>query len=273
MQYHTLYGPSIPEMGWVPSPSYLLRRDRILRLLDAIAPCDTLEVGCGAGALLHELAERGFTCTALEFSAVALNIARQMNANSNSNVKISDTADYAWNGRFDCVMAFEVLEHIENDRDALMQWRKWLKPGGILLLSVPAHMRQWTASDEWAGHYRRYERKTLEALLGEECGFVIEHFESYGSPLANLIDPVRSRVHAGQLRRRTREGCDDRDTNNSRSGVERSVETRLYPYLCSFPGRALMHAAFLAQGTLGRMGIGKGYLLRARKTEARQGPA
>jgi SAM-dependent methyltransferase len=255
----------------VPSPGYLLRRDRILRLLDAITPSDILEIGCGAGALLHELAELGFTCTALESSMVAQDMARQMNANS--NVKITDTPDNAWNDRFDCVMAFEVLEHIENDRDALMQWRKWLKPGGVLLLSVPAHMRQWTASDERAGHYRRYERKALEALLCEEEGFVIEHLESYGSPLANLMDPIRARVHAGQLRRRKQEGCDDRDTNNSRSGVERSVEARLYPCLCSFPGRVLMHGSFLAQGTLGRMGIGKGYLLRARKAEAWQGPA
>lgn len=269
MRYHDLYGPSIPELGWVPSPSYLLRRDRILRLLDAIGPCDILEIGCGAGALLHELTGKGFKCTALEASMAALNIARH--ANADSNAVITDKPDDSWKGRFDCLMAFEVLEHIEHDKDALRQWRQWLKPGGILLLSVPAHMSQWTASDEWAGHYRRYERTAFEALLTDECGFVIEHFESYGSPLANVIDPIRARVHARQLLRRRQDGCDDMDANSSKSGVERSVETRLYPYLCSLPGRILMRGSFLAQGVLGRMGIGKGYLLCARNAGAMEG--
>ncbi len=161
-------------------------------------------------------------------------------------------------------MAFEVLEHIEDDRAALAQWRQWLKPGGNLLLSVPAHMSQWTASDEWAGHYRRYERQGLESLVAE-CGYAIDHLEAYGSPLANLIDPIRARVHARQLSRRRREGIGGKDVGSSLSGVERPVEMRLYPHLCSIPGRLLMRSSFLAQGVLGKFGIGKGYMLRARK--------
>lgn len=263
---HDLYGPSIPDRGWVPSPGYLLRRDRITRLLGSLEPCDLLEVGCGAGALLQELAGKGFKCTALETSAPARAIAHHMN--ETTGAVITDMADDAWVGRFDCVMAFEVLEHIEHDRDALIRWRDWLKPGGCLLLSVPANMRKWTASDEWAGHFRRYERKDLESLLTEECGFVVEHFESYGSPLGDVIDPIRARVHARQLQRRKHEGRDAKEVHTSMSGVERSIETRIYPYLCSFPGRFLMRASFIAQGVLGRMGIGRGYLLRARKPGA-----
>lgn len=265
MQHHRLYGPGFPEMGWVPSPSYLLRRDRILRLIDRFEPCDVLEVGCGAGALTHELARKGFKCVALETSPAALEIARH--ANRRTGAMIVDHADDSWHERFDGLMAFEVLEHIEDDRAALTRWRQWLKPGGTALLSVPANMSKWTASDEWAGHYRRYERNSLVALV-EECGFVIEHFECYGSPLGNIIDPIRARVHARQLRERGREGQDDMGANTSKSGVERGVEMRLYPYLCSLPGILLMRASYLAQSLLGKIGIGRGYLLLARKTEA-----
>jgi SAM-dependent methyltransferase len=262
MQYDELYGPSVLEMGWVPSPSYLMRRDRILRQIATIEPCDVLEVGCGAGALLHELAKKGFQCTAIEASAAALRIARHANANPVAFVTGAPGRD--WSGRFDCLMAFEVLEHIEDDRAALVQWSEWMKPGATLLLSVPARMSKWTASDDWAGHYRRYERDALEALLRRN-GFTVEHFEAYGAPLGTLIDPVRARVHARQLRARRLAGAGDMEENTAGSGVERSVETRLYPFLCSAPGRAVMRTSFLAQGMLGSMGIGQGYLLRARK--------
>lgn len=261
MHNHPVYGPSIPESGWVPSPSYLLRRNRILKLLETMAPCKVLEVGCGAGGLIHELSRKGFSCTALESSPQALQVARSLNAQS--DVRITDKPDPSWQHNFDCIMAFEVLEHIEQDREALLQWRNWLKPDGTLFLSVPAHMAQWSASDEWAGHYRRYEKPDLASLV-EGCGFIIEHFETYGSPLANLIDPIRARVHARELRKHRQKGAHDKAANSARSGIERSTEVRLYPYLCSLPGRLIMGSAFMAQALLGRMGIGKGYLLRAR---------
>ena len=261
MYNHPAYGPSIPESGWVPSPGYLLRRNRILKLVAAMSPCKILEIGCGAGGLIHELSRMGFRCTALESSPQALQIARRLNAQNDAQIR--DKPDPAWYHDFDCLMAFEVLEHIEQDREALLQWRNWLKPGGTLLLSVPAHMTQWSASDEWAGHYRRYEKPDLTSLV-EECGFTIEHFEAYGSPLANCIDPIRARVHARELRKQRQDGGRDKAANSARSGVERPMEIRLYPYLCSIPGRIIMNSAFTAQAFLGKMGIGKSYLLRAR---------
>lgn len=242
-----------------------------MKLLHSIDPCEILEVGCGAGALIHELAIRNFKCSALEPSREALKIARHLN--SNLNIDITGTPRNTWTNRFDCLMAFEVLEHIENDKAALTQWRQWVKPGGIFLLSVPAHKHHWTASDEWAGHYRRYELEELEALLIDECGFTIEHIEIYGSPLGNIIDPIRSRIHAKKLAQRELDGCNDKNLNGLKSGIERSLESRLYPYICSFSGRLLMRGSFLAQGILGSIGIGKSYLLRARKPGSKVGAA
>lgn len=260
MEYHSLYGPSLPETGWVPAPSYLLRRQRIFKMITDKAPGRLLEIGCGAATLIHELGQQGFSCTALETSPAALAIARTINP----TVDFHETPQPDWTAAFDYLMALEVLEHIEDDRGALRDWHTWLKPGGTILISVPAHMSKWTVSDNWAGHVRRYEKSALCSLLNE-AGFVIEHFESYGFPLANMIAPLRARMHRRQLAERNSAHHDDREQNNAMSGVSRSSESRLYPLLKSLPGTTLMRMAFQTQAIFSRWDFGNGYVLAAVK--------
>jgi 2-polyprenyl-3-methyl-5-hydroxy-6-metoxy-1,4-benzoquinol methylase len=66
---------------------------------------------------------------------------------------------------FDSVVCLNVLEHIEDDLFALQQMSKALKPGGRLALLVPAHQFLYGAFDEAVGHFRRYDKKTLQARL------------------------------------------------------------------------------------------------------------
>jgi SAM-dependent methyltransferase len=263
MEIHPLYGPVVPEKGWVPAPSFLLRRDRILRLLTELAVGKLLEIGCCAGTLLHELDQRGFTCEALETSEPALEIARHVNANK---VVLHQNSQPNWVNRFDYLFAFEVLEHIEDDRSTLLEWRSWIKPGGVILISVPAHMKKWTASDVWAGHVRRYERTGLLNLINSS-GFTIEHFETYGFPLANLISPLRARFHAHNLNARRKDKLNERIYNNDMSGVERNTESKFYPLLKSLPGKMLMHLACLLQSWSSKRDWGTGYLVMAKRNE------
>lgn len=261
MEIHPLYGPVVPEKGWVPAPRYLLRRDRILRLLTGLPPGLLLEIGCGAGTLLYELSQRGFVCEALETSVPALEIARHVNA---KNVVLHQSPQPYWVSRFDYLLAFEVLEHIADDRAALLEWLSWIKPGGCILMSVPAHMKKWTATDDWAGHFRRYERRDLKQLL-LSCGFVLERFESYGFPLGNIIEPIRALVHARSLAKRRENDRDENRQNTAMSSVERSVESRLYPLLASLPGRLIMRFAMYMQELFKNNDLGNGYVLIARK--------
>lgn len=261
MENHKFYGPSVPEKNWVPAPRYILRRNRIMCRMEKMPPGYLLEIGCGAGTLLYEFDKCGYTCEALETSPVALAIARYINSNS---VRFYSTSQAEWKGKYDYVFAFEVLEHIEHHREALAVWRSWLKPEGMILISVPAHMSKWTATDDWAGHYRRYERWELEALV-KKCGFKIKYLENYGFPLANLIDPFRSLMHSRNLKKRVRELNHGQNFANAYSGVDRNTEAMIYPILKSPPGILLMHLACKLQGRFSNKDLGNGYLILAKK--------
>lgn len=261
MEYDPLYGPIVSEKGWFPAPRYLLRRDRVLRLLKGFVPGKLLEIGCGAGTLIHEIHRLGFECEGLESSPNALEIARYIN---DKTIPLHQSPDLGWQDTFDYLFNFEVLEHIEDDSAALNTWLSWLKPGGMMLMSVPAKMNRWTATDTWAGHYRRYERDDLNCLL-KSVGFTVEHFESYGYPLANLIAPIRAKTHARHLADRERDHETDMQSNTALSGVERKTEAKLFPLMDSFPGRVIMRSSFWLQGKFTEYDVGDGYIVIARK--------
>jgi SAM-dependent methyltransferase len=66
---------------------------------------------------------------------------------------------------FDLVVASEVVEHVQDDRAAVATLARLLKPGGILLLTVPAHPWLWSAHDVMNHHFRRYRKHQLHTLL------------------------------------------------------------------------------------------------------------
>ena len=69
----------------------------------------------------------------------------------------------------DVLLAMDVLEHIQNDADALSDWSSFVKPGGYVLVTVPAFQWLWSYHDERLGHVRRHTRSTLEHLAAA-CG-------------------------------------------------------------------------------------------------------
>ena len=68
---------------------------------------------------------------------------------------------------FDLVTALDVIEHIEDDRAVLAEVRRVLRPGGTLLITVPAYQALWGPQDEISHHKRRYRaRQVGERLTG-----------------------------------------------------------------------------------------------------------
>jgi SAM-dependent methyltransferase len=75
-------------------------------------------------------------------------------------------------GAFDLVSAFDVIEHLEPEADALAELARVLAPGGRLLLSVPAYEWAWSDFDETNGHHRRYTRARAVAAV-EKAGLSV----------------------------------------------------------------------------------------------------
>jgi SAM-dependent methyltransferase len=179
-----------PNKTVVHTPSYILRRRIILHLLRRYEPGRFLEIGCGRGDLLPHLVRLGFEGVGLEISPEVLPLAREAIRPYDHKLSIVAHEELLKTQHFGYVFAFEVLEHIRDDAAALVNWRKWLAPEGRLVITVPAHMKSWTASDDVVGHYRRYERDGLCRLL-EGCGYMVDVFWSYGFPLTTLTRGVR----------------------------------------------------------------------------------
>ncbi len=80
---------------------------------------------------------------------------------------------------FDLVTAFDVIEHVEDDRQVFDELTRVLKPGGRLIFSVPLHPGYWTTFDDYVGHARRYEPAALQALL-DGHGLAVEKSAVFG---------------------------------------------------------------------------------------------
>lgn len=236
MEYHPTLGIAVPELGWVPAPRYLFRRDRILRSLAASPKGVALDIGCGAGALLKDLRNCGFDCVAMETSSHAAEIARTVH-NGDPGVEIVNQPQSDWTERFDLGLACEVLEHIEDASAALTEWVRWIKPGGRFIISVPGRPEKWDATDVWAGHFRRYTRESLETLCSS-AGLKTDKIESYGFPIVNWVTPIRARRLAKSLAQN--QSGEEMAKATAESGIDRNYEVGLYPYLRNPLGRSVI---------------------------------
>jgi len=100
--------------------------------------------------------------------------------------------------KFDLIVAFEVLEHIEDDARALGSWSRWLAPGGHVMMSMPSHPGRYGPWDEKVGHFRRYTRESLtEALIG--AGLEVRAIESWGMPLGYMLETARNVIARRRL--------------------------------------------------------------------------
>lgn len=249
------------DRSWVPSLRYLMRRARILPLLGPGHGLRALEVGCGAGTLLIELRDRGYACTGLESSGEALAVARNIVRGSGRDVEIVSRPP-AWNGSFDLVTAFDVLEHIDDDAGALRRWTQWLAPGGRMILSVPAHPSRWGSGDVWAGHFRRYTRQAL-VTLAEASGLRVEHIECYGFPVANATELLGERYYRRALA--ARRTTPPEATGNELSGIDRGAYRKAVSGILSPAGRLVIRAGCWLQARFIDTDLGSGYLIVAKQ--------
>ena len=212
------------------------RRAIFIRLLNRhLAPAAgltgrrVLDVGCGTGSMLLELARYG-SAEGVDAAEEAVSLCRRRGLDNVQRVGGPPLPFES--GRFDLVTVLDVLEHVEDDAAMVHELQRLLKPGGTLLVSVPAYRFLWGAQDEIAHHRRRYVAGELRALL-RAAGLDVVRLSYFNTFLFAPIAAIRLSRHAsrGSLEpksdfRLTRRGF----TNNLLARVF-SSEARLLEHL------------------------------------------
>ena len=161
---------------------YRERRYLLARQIRKLRPGRALDIGAAAGGNTRVLRERGWEATALEYSEDGAEIARERGL----PVVRADALTLPFpDASLDLVVAFDVLEHIEDDNRAVQEICRVLTPGSTALIAVPADPELWSAHDDAVGHVRRYTRLSLVALF-EQNGMDVEVIASWNV----LLRPV-----------------------------------------------------------------------------------
>lgn len=150
------------------------RRRTALALLDQQLPTpnrpDVLDLGCGTGAVAQAL-DPTHTVTGLDMSEKALDYCR---ARGLTRLVQGDAMALPFpDASFDAVIALDVFEHLPDDEASFRECLRVLRPGGVLVLSVPAFRFLWGPHDVALHHFRRYTRSQVGERLTRN-GFTIE---------------------------------------------------------------------------------------------------
>jgi len=135
-----------------------------LRALPLRADGEVLDVGCG-DALSFPILEQFGRVRGIEVDEDLLDADGPYRERVHSEPLGSSAYD-DW--RFDLITALDVIEHIEDDRAAAGHIARMLRPGGYLVLTVPAGPALWSSHDTNNHHYRRYRRAELRRLLDRD---------------------------------------------------------------------------------------------------------
>jgi SAM-dependent methyltransferase len=161
-----------------------------------------LEVGCGTGNVLRALEKtcRRGTVVGMDLFAEGLAFAR---TRTSCGLVRGNLEQPGFGVQFDLIGAFDVVEHLPGDLQVFRSIHAMLKPGGVLLLTVPAHQSLWSYFDEVSHHCRRYEIADLRGKLNQ-TGFEVEFLSQFMAstyPLLWLVRRIKSsRRRAGSLK-------------------------------------------------------------------------
>ncbi len=176
-----------------------LRWSVVESMLDRLKPGRVLEIGCGQGGFGARMAARA-EYVGIERDSESFGVARSRIAPAGGRVLLGDVDALDESRPFDLVCAFEVLEHVERDVDAVRDWSRFVAPDGTIVVSVPAWPDRFGAWDALVGHYRRYTPEQLDETLLRAGLRDVEH-TMYGWPLGYVTEPVRNVIARRSLGR------------------------------------------------------------------------
>lgn len=145
------------------------RRKYLLDLLkDADKESKILDIGCSSGIFLKDLEKLGFKPENLFGIDISEKAIDNCKANGIQNCFVMDAQNITLTETFDIIIASDCLEHLEDDKKALKNWKSLLKIGGKMYVFVPAFMSLWSYHDEVNMHHRRYTNSELKSKITAE---------------------------------------------------------------------------------------------------------
>ena len=184
-----------------------------------------LEIGCGTGYVSTFLKAKGYSPDCGDLFKSALMYCRKRNAGR--QYYCYNLYDRIFQNEYDVVCAFDVLEHLDDDRLVFENIRESLNDQGRLILTVPACQRFWSSVDDHAGHKRRYEPAELREKL-EEAGFTVERMSFFMFTLLPLYIISRLRVRRSDEKAGTEENDALSGTINYELNPPRALNLLLY---------------------------------------------
>jgi SAM-dependent methyltransferase len=150
------------------------KRRIVLNFLDRFARPDAhvLEIGCGGGYFSAQLSKRYPLHVAADISPQSVQFAHQEGCRLGAVFNGNEGLPFA-SESFDAVLILDVLEHLEKDELAAAEIRRVLKPGGVMIATVPAYPALFSTWDRILEHKRRYSRHQFRTLC-EGAGLHIE---------------------------------------------------------------------------------------------------
>ncbi len=176
------YEFATPDHFWMRWRTVLLRR---MMEKTGVERGRGLDIGCGQGVLFRELEDRHpVTIDGCDLNLAALKLAFP----GRGTVFQYNVFDYHPDlvGAYDFTMLIDVIEHVEDDAAFLQAAGRHVKPGGAVLINVPALSMLYGPYDRAAGHLRRYSAASLKNAL-ERAGLVPEKIAYWGFSMIPLL--------------------------------------------------------------------------------------
>ncbi len=142
--------------------------ERALSDADLPEAAVVLDAGCGTGGLIRRLSGQhpGWKWTGVDLSPAACRFARDR-AEPTTEIKEASVTELPFpDASFDAVVSADVLYHVADDAAALREFARVLRPGGVVVINVPAYGWLWSYHDEAVHSCRRYGRREVLAKLG-----------------------------------------------------------------------------------------------------------
>lgn len=151
----------------------------VVRRIEDPTGRSVLDVGCGTGVVLGELERAGMVTCGLDRHKLGLDRARRR---VSGLLVRSGAATIPFVRQFDWVTLCDVIEHLDDDVACLTSAAGAVRPGGHLLITVPADPRSWSRYDEVIGHKRRYSSRSLATAM-TRAGLVVRCLRHFNAPL------------------------------------------------------------------------------------------